>query len=68
MQVPPPDMVSDGGVIVNETEPVYQLFNPLGELGERTTAGAPGAVVSILTVAVAVLVSPLLSVAVQLML
>lgn len=66
MHVTLPEIVGGGGVTVNETEPVYQPFIPLGTDGDKLTAGGSGGVVSIFTVVgnvVALL--PALSVAVH---
>ena len=38
----PPEIVSAGGVMMNETDPVYHPFCPLGEPGDRVTTGAAG--------------------------
>jgi hypothetical protein len=62
-----PDIVATGGVTVNETDVLYQLFAPLGVPGDKVIVGAAGPVASIFTKAVAgLLVPPRLSVAVQL--
>ena len=42
----PPEIVSEGGVTTNETEPVYHPLAPLGVPGESETVGAAGPVAS----------------------
>ncbi len=63
--ITPPEKVSLGGVTTAETEPVYQLFWPLGDPGDNATVGAPGPVLSKSTEKETLPVLPALLVAVQ---
>lgn len=68
VQLTAPEIVFVGGTMTNDTEPVYHPLLPLGEPGFNEIVGVPGPVVSRLTEKATLLLSPALSVAVQVVL